>query len=253
MATLVQLHLGALFIFSMILARIAALVLIAPIFGSRAVPIRFRILLALLLTLLVTPLQADAAVPPSDMAAWFGLAGIEVLIGASLGLGLVLLFGSMQLAGRIVAQASGLALSDSSGVDGGTTGPVPSQLLYLMAGLMFVTIGGHRWVVGALLDSFQTLPPAMGNAPPDLLETFTSLLTESFSLGLRAAAPAWMALMATSLVLGLVGRSLPSLNSFTLGFGLHSLIAMAALFLSIGGMMTLFETDVERFVHLWLG
>ena len=56
-----------------------------------------------------------------------------------------------------------------------------------------------------------------------------TLVSQSFSLGIRAAAPAVTALLLATLILGLVGRTLPQLNVLSLGFGLNALLAFAAL------------------------
>ena len=53
-------------------------------------------------------------------------------------------------------------------------------------------------------------------------------------LGIRAAAPAVTALLLASLILGLVGRTLPQLNVLSMGFGLNAMLAFAALGLTLG-------------------
>ena len=56
-----------------------------------------------------------------------------------------------------------------------------------------------------------------------------TLVSQSFSLGIRAAAPAVTALLLATLILGLVGRTLPQLNVLSLGFGLNAMLAFAVL------------------------
>ena len=65
------------------------------------------------------------------------------------------------------------------------------QFFATMTLLVFVCIGGHRLVLGALLDTFQAIPPgAACRVDAALIDTLQSLLTQSFALGIRAAAPA---------------------------------------------------------------
>ena len=54
-----------------------------------------------------------------------------------------------------------------------------------------------------------------------------SLVSESFLLAVRAAAPAMIALLLATLVLGLIGRTLPQLNILVLGFGINSLVVLS--------------------------
>ena len=65
------------------------------------------------------------------------------------------------------------------------------------------------------------------------------------TLAIRAAAPAVTALLLATLALGLVGRTLPQLNVLTLGFGANSLLAFAALGLSLGTAAWAFQDQVQ--------
>ena len=52
-------------------------------------------------------------------------------------------------------------------------------------------------------------------------------MTQSFALGIRAAAPLLIALFLSTLVLGLISRTLPQINIIAVGFGLNSLLTLA--------------------------
>lgn len=66
-----------------------------------------------------------------------------------------------------------------------------------------------------------------------------SLVSESFFMAVRAAAPAMIALLLATLVLGLIGRTLPQLNILVLGFGINSLVALSTLAVSVGAVAIL--------------
>ena len=59
------------------------------------------------------------------------------------------------------------------------------------------------------------------------------------------AAPVVTSLLLATLILGLVGRTLPQLNIFALGFGLNSLLAFAALGISLGAAAWAFEDQIQ--------
>ena len=82
----------------------------------------------------------------------------------------------------------------------------------MLAVCVFFLLGGHRAAMAGLLDSFHAIPPGSGAAPRSLAEGLSTLVGQSFSLGIRAAAPALTALMLATLVLGLIGRTLPQLK-----------------------------------------
>jgi flagellar biosynthetic protein FliR len=140
---------------------------------------------------------------------------------------------------------SGLQMADvyNPGFDSNVS--VFSQLLFYVALGVFVIIDGHRRVMGALLDTFAWLPPGGSGMPATVTETLTTLVAQSFVLGVRAAAPAMAALLLATLVLGLISRTLPQLNVMTLGFGFNSLITLGAICLSMGTVAWTFQDQVE--------
>ena len=154
---------------------------------------------------------------PGNMVHYLVLLGGEAVIGACLGLGVLILIHGMTLAGELVGQASGLTLADVFDPTLDENVPLFSRLMFLVAVSVFLCIGGHRMVMAGLLDTFQTIPPGSGQFPRSLADGFTTLVSQSFSLGIRAAAPAVTALLLATLILGLIGRTLPQLNIY-LGF-----------------------------------
>ena len=59
---------------------------------------------------------------------------------------------------------------------------------------VFVCLGGHRLVMAGLLDTFKTIPPGRAGFPVSMADGFVTLVSLSFQLGIRAAAPAVTAL-----------------------------------------------------------
>jgi flagellar biosynthetic protein FliR len=233
-------------LFTLVLARVAGLTMTAPIYGTNEVPLRVRVLLAAALALLIVPSQWHAAIPyPGNAVQYLVLLGSEATIGACLGLGVLILIHGMTLAGELVGQVSGLKLSEVFDPALDQDVPLFSRLMFLMTVSVFVCLGGHRMVMAGLLDTFQTIPPGNGRFPASLAEGFVTLVSQSFALGIRAAAPAVMALLLASLILGLVGRTLPQLNVLSMGFGLNALLAFAVLGLTLGAAMWAFQDQIQ--------
>ncbi len=123
--------------------------------------------------------------------------------------------------------------------------PILSQFLNMLCLAVFVCIGGHRLVMAALLDTFQSLPPGGTGIPADVGGALVTLLAESFTLGIRAAAPVMTSLLLSSLVVGLIGRTLPQLNVMALGFGVSALVAYGALAMTLGAAVWAFQSQLE--------
>lgn len=253
MQWLSEVYWAQLWTFGLVLARIGALVMAAPIFGGRQVPVRVRGLLALSLAVLVMPLEWDRGIEqPVHLISYAILIAAEALVGLTLAVAVMILFAGVQAAGQVIGQMAGMQLAEvvDPGFDAHT--PIFSQLLFYVTLAVFMTLGGHRQVIGALLDTFASIPLGRAQLAGSLVETTTTLLTQSFSLGIRAAAPAMTALLLASLILGLISRTLPQLNVLVLGFGLNVMIALATTAVSLGVVAYLFQEQIHSTIEIVL-
>ena len=233
---------GRFMLFTLVLARTSALVMTAPIFGSPALPRQVRVLLAMALTLLIMPVHIGASIVPVEhIADYARLLANEVLVGLLMGLGITILFSGVQVAGQIVSQMSGLSLGDvfSPGFEEDVS--MFSQLFYFLTLAVFVAIGGHRMVTAALLDTFAIAPPGHAALGSDFVEVLTSVASQSFAIGIRAAAPLIVSLLLSTIVLGLISRTLPQINIIAVGFGINSMLTLGMLFLSLGVVAWAFQ------------
>jgi flagellar biosynthetic protein FliR len=236
-------------VFTLVLARVSGLVLTAPVYGTSETPPRVRALLAFALALLVMPSQWNAGghMPATLVDLLIVLVG-ELMIGLTLGLGVLILFSGMQLAGQVISQVSGMSLADVFDPTLDESVPLFSELLRMFTLAIFLGIGGHRMVMAGLLDTFAALPPGQAGMSDSLAGCLSALVSESFALGVRASAPVATALLLAALVLGLIGRTLPQLNIMALGFGLNVLVTLFTVALSLTAIAWLFQDQVEPFL-----
>jgi flagellar biosynthetic protein FliR len=229
-------------VFTFVLARTGAVVMTAPIFGSQAVPRQVRALLALTMSLLVTPVYLSTSMPPVGHLVEYGrLLVNEALLGLLLGLGINILFAGIQVAGQVVSQMSGLSLADVFHPAFEEDVSVFSQLFYFLTLAVFVAVGGHRIVTEALLQTFAWAPPGRAAVGDNVVEVLIAILSQSFALGIRAGAPILAALLLSNIVLGLISRTLPQINVIAVGFGLNSLLTLGMLLLTIGTVAWTFQ------------
>ena len=251
MQYLEHLYLSPFLLFTLILSRVSGLIMTAPIFGSREIPMVVRGLLAFALSVLITPTQIGTRIAyPETTINYLVFVGAELVIGVALGLGIMILFSGIQITGQIIAQMSGVSLADVFNPAFDAEVPVFSQILYYVTLAVFVTIGGHRRVLEALLETFASVPVGGSNIPASITESLVALVGQSFTLGIRAGAPAMVALLLATVVMGIISRALPQLNILAVGFGVNSLATFGALILSLGAMAWLFQQHVDPAIEL---
>jgi len=231
--------------FALVLARVSGLMIVAPILGSAAIPARVRAFFAVVLALLVFPtLLPTVSAELSLSAAVVGLTG-ELMIGAVLGLGLSLLFVSLELAGLMIAQQAGFALAEIFDPMLGMQSTAFGQVYFVCGLFIFVAVGGLRAMVQALLDTFQTLPPLSFTADEAVAAVLVDLLAGAMIVALRLAGPALTALMLTALAKGFISRTMPQLNILAVGFSTQIAVALLVMAATVGVLEPLVTT------HLW--
>jgi flagellar biosynthetic protein FliR len=233
-------------LFTLVLTRVSGLTVTAPIYGGKDVPMRVRALLSLALALLMMPSQWHAATPYLGTTLnYLVFIGCELTVGMFLGLGVTVLLSGMELAGEMIGHTGGLMLAETYDPGADINTPIISRLLWFVSLSIFVCIGGHRLMIAGLLDTFETIPVGGRVFSQSLADAFVTLVSQSFALGIRVAAPALVALLLGTLVLGLISRTVPQLNILILGFGLNSLLIFAALALTLGGVAWTFQEQIE--------
>jgi flagellar biosynthetic protein FliR len=137
-----------------------------------------------------------------------------------------------------------MTLADVANPTFDTTVPVFSQILEMLAIAIFFIVGGHRQVIDALLRSFQWMPPGEGRLPTELVDALSQLTSQSFEVGIRAAAPVMVAVLLATLVVALISRTLPQLNAVAVGLNFNSLIVLGMLAFCLGSAAWVFQHEL---------
>lgn len=232
-------------LFALVLARVGALTLTAPLLRIDTIPLQIRGLLAVALSMMVMPVVIDTPVAGGLNLVTFGkLILAETLVGVLLGLGLMVLLAGVQVTGQIVSQLSGMSLADVADPSFDSQSSVFTQLFSYLVLAVFVTLGGHRLLVEMLLGTYTLVPPGQAIVGEQAVEVLLQLLGQSFELGLRASAPLMLALLLATIVLGLVSRTLPQLNVIAVGFSLNAVVTLSIAMVSLGGIAWTFQESI---------
>ena len=136
--------------------RISAFLLTAPFFSIRAVSVRIRVLLAVLLTWMVYPLTAWPLLDPFS-AVGLREVFLQVFVGALMGLLLQIVNAALVIGGQAISASMGLSMANMVDPNMGNV-PVIAQFLIICSTLIFLGLGGHVLVISLLLESFRLYP-----------------------------------------------------------------------------------------------
>lgn len=228
------------------LGRVGGLFLTAPMFSDRMLPARVRVGIVLVLTLVLAPL-APTSISLMSAAGLASMAS-QVLIGASIGFVLKLVFEAVSFGGELVAQSMSLGFAEVVNPQGGPSSPVLSEFYTLLVTLLFLVMNGHLRLIALLAHSFESLPPGMATISAHGLHAIVSFGAELFSGAVRVALPAMTSLLVVNIGFGAISRAAPSMNLFAVGFPITISLGFIALWLSLRSLPGAFETLQD---HAW--
>jgi flagellar biosynthetic protein FliR len=239
-----------LWVFLCVLSRVSPPIMIAPPTRSGAIPMRVRALIAVAVAFLTTPLALGNAtvLPGNVLNIAIALAG-EVLLGMLLGSVITLAILSLQIAGQAASHLAGFDMANAADPSSDEQIPVISNLLGWLAIVILLIAGGHRYMLECCLDSFTAYPAGEVSFEGRWLTEFRGLLSHTFVIGVRAAAPLATALLLANLVTGLLARTLPQLNVLAIGFNINALCLLALLFFSVGGISWVFQQELATWLE----
>ena len=216
--------------------RISAMFAATPIFSARSIPVRIRIILAMLLAWLLVPvLPAPPAVDLLSIEAAL-IGGYQVLIGVAMGFIFQMVFGAFIIAGQSIAMAMGLGFASIIDPQNGTQVPVVSQAFLIMVTLIFLALNGHLLLIDVLAKSFQHLPVGLFLPSRDGLWQLVTWGSSMFAGGVLVALPAVAALLLVNLAFGVTSRAAPQLNIFAVGFPVMIMIGLAFIIITLPGI-----------------
>jgi flagellar biosynthetic protein FliR len=214
--------------------RVSGFVLTAPAASEAVVPGRVKIVLTLALALLLAPLVEVPAGLSIFSAAGMLAAVLELLIGVSIGMVVQLTFEALVFAGQSISLTMGLGFATLVDPQRGAQVPVLGQMFMIFGTLIYLSINGHLMLLGALAESFHSLPIG-AHVGHDFLLSVVLWGARVFDTGLL---PAVIALVIVNLALGVVTRAAPQLNLFGIGFTITLLSGFFVLLSGLDGIMS---------------
>lgn len=234
------------------MVRIGAMMMAAPIFSVRQVPMRFRLLLTIIITIVVQPLIPSAPVVKLFSPDFFMIMLHQVGIGVMIGFVMQLAFAALIFSGQVMAYSMGLGFASMMDPTNGVQVPVVSQYWLILAMLGFVITNGHLVLISNLVESFTILPIATEGLSRNSLWELLRWSSRVFSAGLVMAMPIVIALLLLNIGLGVISRAAPQLNIFAIGFPISITTGFLLVWVTMPHVLTSFGQLVTEAFDLGL-
>ena len=239
--------------FFLIFARVGAAIMVMPGFSAPYVNVRARLAIALAISFVLSPILAQQLPGLPATAGGLGvlLAG-EAIIGAFMGTVALILMGSLQTAGTIIAYVSSMA-------NAFIQDPIAQQQSSLVSGFLstlgilvvFIT-DMHHLMLSALMDSYTLFVPGQALAFGDIAEVIGRQVMDSFALGVQLSSPLIITGFVYYLGLGLLSRLMPAMQVFFIGLPIQIAIQISVFALTLSSIMLVFLSRFEEGYEVFL-
>jgi flagellar biosynthesis protein FliR len=241
--------------FMLVFARVGAMVMLLPGLGESNIPVRIKIAIALLLTLIIVPLhRADYHVNVDTLSALLVMFIYEILIGIVLGATARVTLAALQVAGAVIAQQLGLGFVTSVDPTQGQQGVVIGNFLTLLGITMLFATDSHHLVIAALNDSYSIFSPGEVMPSGDVAALATRAFSAAFKIGMQLSAPFLVFGLVFNIGLGVLARLMPQMQVYFVGVPLSILagflIFAVVLTAMMGGFLDYFIAVMHDMIPL---
>jgi len=255
--SLAQLLQWNLSLFLLILSRWTGMIMLAPVFGARGVPGMIKLGLATSLSIILYPmLFATKPDIPVEILPFIGLVIKESLVGLVIGFVIYALTAVLQGAGQLIDFQMGFTMGNVLDPVYGVQSPMMGNFQLVLATMLLLATNSHHYLIAAMVKSYAYIPLNV-SALPQGLTFYVNLIANIFVLSLQLAIPVVGAILLADLGVGLLARTVPQLNIFSVVFPIKIIFGFLLLFLMIplfGGTIShLFNTSMNWLLQFYQG
>ena len=232
--------------FMLVFARIGAMVMLLPGLGEANIPVRIKLAIAILLTLVILPLHRAAYnIDMQSITALLVLMMHEIVIGIVLGATARVTLSALQVAGSVIAQQLGLGFVTTVDPTQGQQGLLIGNFLTILGLTLLFATDSHHLVIAALNDSYSIFAPGEAMVSGDVASLATSAFTAAFKIGIQLSAPFLVFGIVFNIGLGVLARLMPQMQVYFVGVPLSILFGFLILALVL---VTMMGTFLEYFI-----
>ena len=236
--------------FMLVFARVGAMVMLLPALGETNIPVRIKLSIALLLTLILLPLhRASYHIDLQSMTSLLVVMVHEIIVGIMLGATARVTMAALQVAGSVIAQQMGLGFVTAVDPTQGEQGVLVGNFLTMLGVTLLFATNTHYLVIAALNDSYKIFSPTDLMPTGDIAALATRAFADAFKLGLQLSAPFLVFGLVFNIGLGVLARLMPQMQVYFVGMPLSILAGFLILAVVIAAMMGSFLEYFTGVMH----
>ena len=235
--------------FLLLFFRFAGLFIMTPFFSHTSIPTTIKTAMTFVFTVVLF-----ASVPPLQME--INLTNLilailsEFFLGFSVGLMLQLVMNIMTFAGVQISFIMGFSMASVMDPQTGVSMPIISNVLALLALMVFLTLDGHHVVLLFISDSIEHIPLGGFVATQELYHYMIKAASNMFVVGFMIAFPIIALSLLADVIFGMLMKTMPQFNLLVIGFPIKIMVAFVVILAVLATMMNRFQLQMyEAFKH----
>ena len=245
--------LPALLTLFIILLRVSAIIVFAPIFSSTSIPAQVKIAFSLIFAMVLYPVVKQY-IHITDFSI-MNIAVIvtrEVILSAALAFCVHFLWAGVELGAQLVGFMMGFSIANVLSPEENLQISILAEFESIVAILIFLIIDGHYIFIRAMADSFKMVPVGGFILNQSVFDVLNKLALMMFGVAFKILAPAVIALLITNVVFGIIARTMPQINIMIVAFPLSigiGLFVLGASFSFSAYVLVKYYNSV--FIHIY--
>lgn len=238
-----------------VFSRIIGFFKYAPIFNRKEIPGMVKLALALMFTVILTVFANPTAINPQTAGESLLLSILlNFAVGAMIGYIAQLILLAIEAGADMINMQMGL--QSAMVLDPTTSSQVSilTKLFSLLGLLIFIELGGIYWLIKALIRSFEIFPLYATSLPLAKLINFDYLLkltSNVLYMGMQIASPVLLATLGQDIILGVISKTAPQVNVFTLSFLFKPVFGAAILCWIMPMLLNIISDYFTGYAHIF--
>lgn len=176
----------------------------------------------------------------------------EIMLGVLLGFVVNITFETVRLAGTLISTEMGFNMASIQDPISGVNVQVIAHILESFGVILFFAVGGHAFVIRALVSSFDRYEAGRFALGPELVEAVVLFTAGIFAAAFELAAPVLVAMIVGGISLAIIAKVAPQMQVMQFAFSfkiiLGILLIISTLHVIVPAMNLVFERS-EAMLH----
>lgn len=216
-------------VFLLVLVRMGALFVTAPVLGGPYAPTTAKALLTVAVTLVVMPSVAHHAAPPPLDLSYLVLIARELMVGLTFGFVVNLAFHGVRAGGELINRHAGFSAAENFDPETDFGAGPMGDLMHMLVVLLFLATDLHLHLIASMARSFELIPLGGWTLTPGFARILDQGVLQMWTIAIALSFPVLTAVMLITVAEGVITRAVPQINVLHISFAIKILVSVLVL------------------------